>query len=333
MKFTIVWIIAAINVLKVNSENYYENNCQIKSYGLKTVEAIQEAIDKAADKSVIKLDPITYKGNLEIKRGKYITLLGDNQCNQNTKIEGKISVNSVQHWIIKSLVIESTSKAIEVVNSVDIKLLSLVIRGIRENGIQVFQSSNVVINNLVINEIANNALDIRDSSGVEINNIVASNVNGVAILCHNCPNVVMKNDVIRNTGHEAIQVSGQSNNGLLSQSVITSDSPQGKAWIYIEGNNWRVANTVANGAPRNGIVINGCNNQFNSNICNNRGSGYCIFATNDNHNNNCPQTLAITNINNGGLGLTNLPSNRKPMFGPNFPFGNKSPFGKNFPFG
>ena len=135
----------------------------IKTHGLKTIKDVQNAIDKAEEGDIIRLDPIVYQGDLVINaknNRKYISIVGDNQCHKNTVIRGKVSI-AANHWIINAIVFENTDKAIEVQSSENIRLMNLVINEVHDNAITVRHSTDVHIDNLVIENIGKNAVDFR----------------------------------------------------------------------------------------------------------------------------------------------------------------------------
>ena len=159
-----------------------------------------------------------------------------------------------------------------------------------------------------------------NTNELEINNGVISNVAGVGLNVDKCWNVKLNNNVFRNVVHEVIRTTGPADNVEIRQTVITGDSQRGEGWMSLEGDSYVVVNTVATGAPKNGIVVsfelsrffwlicvtvqvNGCNYKFGSNICTNNGNGYCIYLTSKSRQ--CRPNIGITNINSGGRGLYN----------------------------
>ena len=144
------------------SPPYEQKECEIKSHGLTTIEHVQEAIDKARDGDIIRLDPIVYRGNINMKRinRKYITLLGDNQCHKNTVIRGQVTVHG-SNWIVNAIVFEKTVNAVDVKGSSGVRLSNLVLNDIEGNGIQVDNCEEVFIENLVIDNVAKDAVIVR----------------------------------------------------------------------------------------------------------------------------------------------------------------------------
>lgn len=171
--FSIIVSILATLVLSSEGRQYYnrrsvyppygqQKNCEIKSNGLKTIREVQEAIYKAKDGDVIRLDPIVYEGDLLISSNnqRWVSLVGDNQCHQNTVIRGKVEIRS-RKWIINAIVFENSEKAIYAEEVEDIRLQNLVINEIHGTAIEFNYSSNVAIDNLVVDNVAKNALEMR----------------------------------------------------------------------------------------------------------------------------------------------------------------------------
>lgn len=92
-------------------------------------------------------------------------------------------------------------------------------------------------------------------SDLRINNAVISNVGGIALLFTDVYKVELRNNVARNVVGEVVKTKGQVGNFRIAQTVISSDSPKGQGWMSLEGDNYLIINTVATGAPRNGIVV------------------------------------------------------------------------------
>ena len=61
--------------------------------------------------------------------------------------------------------------------------------------------------------------------------------------------------MFRNVVHEAIRTSGPTEKVKIRQTMITGDSHRGEGWMSLEGDSYVVVNTVATGAPKNGIVV------------------------------------------------------------------------------
>ncbi len=61
---------------------------------------------------------------------------------------------------------------------------------------------------------------------------------------------------------EVIKITGNSNNGRITGSVINGDSPHGEAWIKIDGNNFEINGLVGNGRPRHGFLVRKRNHKF-----------------------------------------------------------------------
>ena len=141
---------------------YERQDCEVKSHGLTTIEQVQEAIDKAKDGDIIRLDPIVYTGNLTLKRinRKYITLVGDNQCYKNTVIRGQVTIQG-SNWIVNAIVFEKTVNAVDVSGSSGVRLSNLLLNNIEGNGIQVNNCEEVYIENVVIDNVAKDAVNVR----------------------------------------------------------------------------------------------------------------------------------------------------------------------------
>jgi hypothetical protein len=137
-------------------------DCKIRSYGIKTAEQLQEAINNAQSGDTIKLDPIDYFGLFEInnQNNKYITIDGDNQCNKNTRIIGGFNIKA-NNWIISDIVLINTNKAIVIENAHNIRLINLVINNIKDNAIDVQNSNDLKFNNLMVEGVGGNALEFR----------------------------------------------------------------------------------------------------------------------------------------------------------------------------
>lgn len=166
-KLVIIVAILGISCDAVKISDYivapYEHmKCDIRSHGLTTIAHVQEAIDKAREGDIIRLDPIVYTGNLTLRRinRKYITLVGDNQCHQNTVIRGQVSISG-SNWILNAIVFEKTSNAIDVRTCQGVRLANLVMNKIDGNGIDIIDAEEVTIDNLVIDDIGNNAVNVR----------------------------------------------------------------------------------------------------------------------------------------------------------------------------
>ena len=133
----------------------FQVNCQVKSYGLKTIQDVQDAIEMANEGETIRLDPIVYEGDLEINTKKFIIVKGENHC---TVIRGQVSIQA-NNLIIDGIVFENTENAIEVRKSENIKLLNLVMKEINGNAITVRESTDVQVDNLWAENITGNVLD------------------------------------------------------------------------------------------------------------------------------------------------------------------------------
>jgi len=328
----LIGLIFTIIVIPCDSYNYYYQysypgqnsgaNCVPKSYGLTTIAQVQEAINKAADGAVIRLDSIEYTGDLTITghHGNGVTLLGESQCQNSTVIVGKITITNADNWSVSSIVLRDTPQAVDVSDSRNIRLANLVVNDISGTAISVKNTQTIGVNNLVIKNVFGNGVDISGSLGVGVNNLVVNNINGIGLNFNDCPHLQLRNNVVRNMGGEAIRVTGNSDNGVISSTVINGNSPAGEGWMYIAGNNWRISSTVATGAPKDGIVVLGCNNVFNANVFTNQGSGYSIKVLNT--SNGCNQRIDISNINSGQRReLSNISPPSRGFTGISFPPG------------
>ena len=93
------------------------------------------------------------------------------------------------------------------------------------------------------------------TSEIQVHNSVISNVGGVALDFAHCSQIDLESTVARNVVYEVIKITGDSSNVNIAQTVITGDSQKGRGWMWLEGDFYRISNTVASGAPRNGIVV------------------------------------------------------------------------------
>lgn len=280
---TLLLISPAVNCYYNIIHNGIQMDCEIRSYGIKTAEQLQEAINNAQSGDTIRLDPIDYFGSFEIKNknNKYITIDGDNQCNKNTRIIGGFNIKA-NNWIISGMVLLNTDKAIVIEDAHNIRLINLVINNIKDDAIDVENSNDLKFNNLVIEGIGGNALEFSSVNNLFLNGLVIGNIGGIGVLIEGTNNNInIMNLMSRQVDEEVIKITGNSNKGRITGSVINGDSPHGEAWVKIDGNNFKINGFVGNGRPRHGFLINGCGFNFDGNICTIMGSnGFCIYLAN-----------------------------------------------------
>jgi len=89
-----------------------------------------------------------------------------------------------------------------------------------------------------------------------MNGLVIGNIGGIGVLIDGTNNNInIMNLISRQVDDEVIQITGNSNNGRITGSVINGDSPHGEAWIKIDGNNFKINGLVGNGRPRHGLQV------------------------------------------------------------------------------
>ncbi len=89
-----------------------------------------------------------------------------------------------------------------------------------------------------------------------MNGLVLGNIGGIGVLIDGTNNNInIMNLISRQVDDEVIQITGNSNNGRITGSVINGDSPHGEAWIKIDGNNFKINGLVGNGRPRHGFLV------------------------------------------------------------------------------
>jgi len=135
--------------------------------------------------------------------------------------------------------------------------------------------------------------------------MVLANIGGTGILIEGTNNNInIMQTISRRVDNEVIKITGNSNNGKIIGSLINGNSPDGEAWIKIDGNNFRITGTVGNGAPKHGFLVNGCGFQFDGNICMIMGSnGSCIYLAKKQQN--CYNRIGWGNMHIGGRALVN----------------------------
>jgi hypothetical protein len=99
-----------------------------------------------------------------------------------------------------------------------------------------------------------------------LNGLVLGNIGGIGVLVDGTnKNINIMNLISRQVYGEVIKITGNSNNGRITGSVINGDSPDGEAWIKIDGNNFLINGLVGNGRPRHGFLVRKRNHKFKKN--------------------------------------------------------------------
>jgi len=261
-------------------------SCKVQRGGglLETSDQFRNALINAKPGDTIRLAADEFQGSFQASV-QSLTILGRSECSQSTTIVSGnpgLTINGVENYQIRDITFKNGKSSLLIQNS-----------------------NNVEVKNLILNDVGGDAIIIDSSNKINLGNLVLSNINGKGIQVKgNGRDINIVNSVMKSVNGEMIDIGGQVSNGKINKAVLNGDSSNGDAWIKIDGSNFNVEKVVGRGQPKNGIVINGCENQISGTICSLGGSnGYCIYASDKAKS--CKLDIARSNISSGGKGLKN----------------------------